>query len=63
LSKAVAGLKKANEELHRDVRGCFDSTNRRPVEASRSTTQGLVFEAEVCSTVETEVRRLNDFFG
>ena len=58
----VNELKRGNEGFHEEIRLYFETMKARRAEASRSTTHGLEFEAEVCSFVEAEARRLNDLF-
>ncbi len=58
----VNEVKRGNEEFQKEIRLVFETMKARKPEAARSTAHGLDFEAEVCSFVELESRRLNDVF-
>jgi hypothetical protein len=58
----VGEVKRSNDEFQKEIRAVFEAMKARRSEAARSTAHGLDFEADVCSFVEAESRRLNDVF-
>jgi hypothetical protein len=62
LLNVVLEVKQGNDDFQKKVWGILEAMKARRSEAARSTAHGLDFEADVCSFVEAESRRLNDVF-